>query len=154
MLLLHLPRVPPPYTITSEISFPTYEFWRGHKYSVYCSMLERVKEAYFFPRLLIIKPKVKTSKYISHCFKTALYLVCMLSRFSRVQLFATPWIAACQAPLSMGFFRQEHWSGLPCPPPGDLPNCYICYICYISCLDGRFFSPSATWEDQAWLVRE
>ena len=47
---------------------------------------------------------------------------CMLSHFSRARLFATPWTAAHQAPLSMGFFRQEHWSGLPCPPPGDLPN--------------------------------
>ena len=36
--------------------------------------------------------------------------------------FATPWAAACQAPLSMGFSRQEYWSGLPCPPAGDLPQ--------------------------------
>ena len=37
-------------------------------------------------------------------------------------LFATPWVVACQAPLSMGFSRQEHWSGLPFLPPGDLPD--------------------------------
>ena len=43
----------------------------------------------------------------------------MLSHFSRVQLFATLWTIACQAPLSKGFSRQE-WSGLPCPPPGAL----------------------------------
>ena len=36
--------------------------------------------------------------------------------------FATPWTIASQATLSMGFFRQEYWSGLPFPPPGDLPN--------------------------------
>ena len=41
---------------------------------------------------------------------------------SRVQLYATPWTSACQAPLSMGFSRQEYWSGLPFPPPGDLPD--------------------------------
>ena len=41
---------------------------------------------------------------------------------SRVQLFVTPWTVARQAPLSVGFSRQEHWSGLPCPPPRDLPN--------------------------------
>ena len=41
---------------------------------------------------------------------------------SCVQLFATPWTVACQAPLSMGFFRQEYWSGLPFPSPGDLPD--------------------------------
>ena len=41
---------------------------------------------------------------------------------SRVQLFATPWTVAYQAPLSMGFSRQEYWSGLPFPSPGDLPD--------------------------------
>ena len=41
---------------------------------------------------------------------------------SRVHQFATPWTAACQASLSMGFSRQEYWSGFPFPPPGDLPN--------------------------------
>ena len=48
-------------------------------------------------------------------------MVVVLS-LSRVQLFATPWIVACQAPLSMGFSRQEYWSGLPFLSPGDLPN--------------------------------
>ena len=47
---------------------------------------------------------------------------CMLSHFSCVGLFATPWAVPCQAPLSMGFSRQEDWSGLPFPPPGDLLN--------------------------------
>ena len=47
---------------------------------------------------------------------------CMLSCFSHVQLFANPWTVACQAPLSMGFCRQEYWSRQPCPSPGDLPN--------------------------------
>ena len=45
---------------------------------------------------------------------------CMLSHFSHVQLFAIPWTVAHQAPLSLGFFRQEYWSGLPFPPPADL----------------------------------
>ena len=47
---------------------------------------------------------------------------CVLSCFLGVQLFATLWTVAHQAPLSMGFSRQEYWSGLPCPPPGDLPD--------------------------------
>ena len=47
---------------------------------------------------------------------------CLLSRFSRVQLFATLWTIAHKAPLSIGFSRQEYWSGLPCPTPADLPN--------------------------------
>ena len=49
--------------------------------------------------------------------------VCWL--LSCVQLFAALWTVACQAPLSMGFSRQEYWSGLPCSSPGDLPNLEI-----------------------------
>ena len=41
---------------------------------------------------------------------------------SRVRLFETPWTVAYQAPLSIEFSRQEYWSGLPFPSPGDLPN--------------------------------
>ena len=47
---------------------------------------------------------------------------CMLSRFSHVQLCATPWTVACQAHLSMEFSREEYWSGQPFTSPGDLPN--------------------------------
>ena len=48
--------------------------------------------------------------------------VCVCTRvLSRVQLFATPWTVAHQAPLSMGFSRQEYWSGVPFPTEGDLP---------------------------------
>ena len=46
----------------------------------------------------------------------------MISCFSCVQLFVTPWTVAHQAPLYVGFSRQEYWSGLPFPPLGDLPN--------------------------------
>ena len=46
----------------------------------------------------------------------------MISHFSSVRLFATLWTVAHQVPLSMGFSRQESWSELPCPPPGDLPD--------------------------------
>ena len=53
---------------------------------------------------------------------------CMLSHFSRVQLFTTPWTVACQAPLSMGFPRQEYWNGSPFPSPATgnnkMVNCY------------------------------
>ena len=71
----------------------------------------------------------------------------MLTCFSRGQLFATLWHATCQAPLSMGFFRQEYWSGLPCPPPGDLPNPGIEPTVLMSpALAGRSFNTGATWE--------
>ena len=73
--------------------------------------------------------------------------VCMLSCFSRIQLFVTPWTLARQPPLSMGFSRQEYWSGLPCPPPGDLPNPGIKPTSLASpALAGGFFTTSATWE--------
>ena len=49
--------------------------------------------------------------------KTTKLLLLLLSRFSRVQLCVTPWTAAHQALLSLGFSRQEHWSGLPFPSP-------------------------------------
>ena len=45
-----------------------------------------------------------------------------MKSLSRVPLFATPWTVAHQAPPSMGFSRQEYWSGLPFPSPGDLPD--------------------------------
>ena len=48
--------------------------------------------------------------------------LCCAQLISCVGLFATPWTIAHQVPPSMGFCRQEYWSGLPCPPPGDLPN--------------------------------
>ena len=69
--------------------------------------------------------------------------------FSCVQLFETPWTVALQAPLFMGFSRQEYWSGLPCPPPGDLPDPGIEPASLSSAaLASTFFTPSATWEAQ------
>ena len=72
--------------------------------------------------------------------------VCV-SRFGCFQLFATPWTVVCQAPLSMGFSRQEYWSGLLCPPPGDLPDLGIESMPLMApVLAGGFFTISATWE--------
>ena len=60
---------------------------------------------------------------LGYCSVTATSCVqTVLSHFSRAQLFVSPWTLARQAPLSMGFSMQVYWSGLPCPPPGDLPN--------------------------------
>ena len=71
----------------------------------------------------------------------------MLSRFSCVQLLATIWTVACQFPLSMGFSRQAYWSGLPRPPPGDLPDSGIEPTSLVSSvLAGGFFTTGATWE--------
>ena len=69
---------------------------------------------------------------------------CMLSCFSCVRLFATPWTVARQAPLSLGFSRQEYWFGLPFPTPGDLPDPGIEPMSLISlALADGFFSPPA-----------
>ena len=71
----------------------------------------------------------------------------MLSHYSCVRLFATPWTVALQALLSMGFSRQEYWSGLPCSPPGGLPDPGIKPAPLKSPeLAGRFLTTSATWE--------
>ena len=72
---------------------------------------------------------------------------CMLSRFSHVQLFATLWTVTHQAPLSLEFSRQEYKSGLPCPPPGNLPDPGMEPASLMSsALAGGFFTSSATWE--------
>ena len=59
--------------------------------------------------------------YLSSVVKVYM-LACVLNCFIHVQLFATLWTVVGQAPPSMGFSRQEYRSGLPCPPPGDIPN--------------------------------
>ena len=64
-------------------------------------------------------------------------LLRVLSHISPVQLCATVWTVARQAPLSMGFSRQEHWSGLSFPPPGDLPNPGIELVSLTSTCTGR-----------------
>ena len=70
----------------------------------------------------------------------------LVSHFSCVLLFVTPWTVAHQAPLSVRFSRQEYWSGLPCPPPGDLPDSGIEPVS--PALVGEFFTTSITWEAQ------
>ena len=58
-----------------------------------------------------------------------------------------PMDCTSQSPLSMRFSRQEYWSGLPCPPPGDLPDLGIEPACLMSpALTGMFFTTGATWE--------
>ena len=71
----------------------------------------------------------------------------MLSCFSHVQFFATPWTVAHQTPLSIGFSRQVYWSGLPFPPTGDLPDQGLEPVSLMSpALTGGFFTTNTTWE--------
>ena len=64
---------------------------------------------------------------------------------SYIGLFVTTWTVACQAPLSMGFYRQEYWRGQPFLSPGDLPNPWTELVSFVStALAGRIFTTSAT----------
>ena len=85
--------------------------------------------------------------------------MCVLNTYVRAallqlcQLFATPWTIAQQASLSMEFSRQDYWSGLPCPPPGDLLNPGIKPMS--PALANMFFITSETWEYLValkWLI--
>ena len=79
--------------------------------------------------------------FTGHC-------ACILSLFNHVRLFVTLWTGAHQAPLSMGFSREEFWSGLPCATPGDLPDLGIEPASLMPpALAGRFFTTNTTWKD-------
>ena len=74
------------------------------------------------------------------------HTACVLSLSSRVQLFATLWTVTHQTSLSLGFSRQECWSGFSCPPAGDLPDPGIQPVSLMSpALGGEFFTTRATW---------
>ena len=72
---------------------------------------------------LLIGSFVKLSKVVFVCVCEMYFVKCVcVQLLSRVRLFLTPRVVACQASLSMGFSRQEHWSGLPCSSPGIFPT--------------------------------
>ena len=74
-------------------------------------------------------------------------LACVLNCFIHVQLFVTLWTVVGQAPPSMGFSRRDYRSGLPCPPPRNIPNPGIKLQSLISpALAGGFFTISTIWE--------
>ena len=97
----------------------------------------------------------KCLMHIFPCVYVCIYVcACVPSHFSCFWLFAPLWTVASQAPLSLGFSNQEHWSGLPCPPPGDLPSSGIQPASLMSpALAGRFFTTSTTWEAHiCWIL--
>ena len=73
---------------------------------------------------------------------TSICLCVCVQLFSRVQLFVTPWTVACQAPPSVGFFRQEYWNELPFPSPGNHPDPRIEHMS--PALAGGFFTAEPT----------
>ena len=102
-------------------------------------------------KILLYKPSkyvyFTLRHYVSMSKNCILDCCCLVSCSVMSDSFATPWTIALQTPLSMGFSRQEYWSGLPCPPPGDLPNPGLEVMSLTSpALGGRFFTTSATWK--------
>ena len=80
-----------------------------------CTTVHSSKKSFTF--------KIISFQRISFYFKNLLKtLKVKVKSLSRVRLFATPWTVAYQASPSMGFSRQEYWSGVPFPSPGDLPD--------------------------------
>ena len=79
-----------------------------------------------------------------------IFALVVVQLLSRVQFFETAWTVAHQAPLSMGFFRQEYWSGLPFPTPGDLPDPGIKPM--FPALAGGFFTTEPPGKPQQLLI--
>ena len=112
---------------------------RKHEIKPYeCGLGNGFFSLFFFLSLVFLKAVLL--KFNSY----AILFLVLLVAHCVCWLFATPWIVASQAALSMGFPRQEYWSGLPFPPPEDLPDRRI--EPGSSCMAGRFFTIWATRE--------
>ena len=95
-------------------------------------------------------PELSFMRFLKSCWQmqNTKLLADVCSRLSHIWLFATLWTVAHQAPLSMAFSRQEYWSGLPSPPPEDLPYPQMEPASLMSpALAGGFFTTSTTWKD-------
>ena len=102
-----------------------------------CSVCEKLNNLYIYA----------IPYFLWHNIHCACVCVCVCEVGSVISDSSTLWTITHQAPLSMQFFRQEYWSGLPCPPPGDLPDPGIKPASLMSpALAGRFFTIRATWE--------
>ena len=97
--------------------------------------------------VIIILSCVNFEMMILSSYLVSCVCACVLRHLSHVQLIVTLWTVACQAPLSMGFSKQEYWSGLLSPPPGHLPNPRIKAVSLMSpTLAGKFFTTNAASE--------
>ena len=112
------------------VTFNNLDETGGHRQSELCShRRSNTKGFYLYEESTTVKLREAESRMVvtetrgrgemGNCCVCVCVCVCTLSC---VLLFVTPWTAAHQAPLSMEFYRQEHWSGVPFPPPGDLPS--------------------------------
>ena len=88
--------------------------------------------------MCLLPPQPQHHSIGQHCSLYGFYTQLLLSRFSHVRLFETPWTLTRQASLSMGFSRQDYWSGLSCPPPGEsFQPTDRTLVSYVSCI-GRW----------------
>ena len=97
--------------------------WRLQRHRIKC-LFRKIRSTGQVAGLQILPSKAaqNDTERVLVCYWPPCMHACMLSHFGHVQLFVTLWTVAHQAPLSMGSSRQEYWSGLPCPPPEDLPD--------------------------------
>ena len=120
------------FKFTSTLVFPPW------KWKINCDAFQHSHSLIFHMFLIAEWHYQKLSFYLCVVCVCVCVCVCVLSC---VQLFVTSWTVDFQAPLSMEFSRQKYWSGLPLPPPGDLPNPGIEPRCLASpSLAGRFFT--------------
>ena len=102
------------HQVPLSMGFPRQEYWSGLPFPSPEDLLDPGMELMFLAladRFFTTKPPGKPSSVV---------VLCCAQLLSRVQLFATPWTDSLLC--SWGVSRQEYWSGLPCLPPGDLPN--------------------------------
>ena len=88
-----------------------------HNNGIYCHLRQKGWNHAFFFRIWLV---FNSCIYLEIYWTVSPWFACMISHFSCIWLFATPWTVDCHAPLSMGLPRQEYWSRLPFPSPGDL----------------------------------
>ena len=101
----------------------------------------------FFRKAVLITETSVVNAFLCVCVCLCMCVCVCVYVLSRVLLIVTPWTAALQAPLSMELPRQEYWTGLPVPSPGNLPNPGIQSARLMSPeLAGGFLIPSTTWE--------
>ena len=118
----------------------THKWWNESVHKMSFSLVDHSMNKQVNEQIKMASPFRSDGKLVSR----VCVCVCV---FSRVQLFVTTWTVAHQAPLSMGFSRQEHWSGLPCPPPRDLPDPGLESVSPSSpAMAGRLFTTRATWQ--------
>ena len=143
-------------TLSSQCKAPGFHLWSGNLIphatnKIWCSQINKILSidlkkqreractntgvTMFGDWKILYYKDVKFPSYILKKKKIVLSLILSI-----------PQTAVCQGPLSMGFSRREYWSGLPCPPPGNLPNAGIELGSLMSStLAGRFFTTSTAW---------